>query len=134
MASVFTQIIQGNIPCEKVFETEHEIAFLDIMPVSSGHTLVVPKREVARLEELTEEEAISLMRTLHRVAIAVSKSQSGIDYNLILNNGPSAGQEVPHVHFHIIPREHFSTTMFSGRHSCQEEELHETGANIRACL
>ena len=68
MSTIFTKIIQGDIPCEKIFETDAEIAILDIMPCNEGHTLVIPKLEVARLEDLPETQAISLMRTLQKVA------------------------------------------------------------------
>ncbi len=103
MASIFSRIIQGELPCEKIDETDNEICFLDISPFTEGHTLVIPKREVARFEELSETEALSLMQTMQRVAKAVCKAYGGSDYNIQLNNGPDAGQEVPHVHFHIIP-------------------------------
>ena len=102
MASIFTKIIQGEIPCEKIIETDAEIAFLDIMPSASGHTLVIPKFEVMRLEDLPETQAISLMRTLQQVAKAVCTAFDGIDYNLILNNGANAGQEVEHIHLSLI--------------------------------
>ena len=104
MASIFTKIIQGEIPCEKIIETNSEIAFLDIKPCAAGHTLVIPKLEVERLEDLPETQTISLMRTMHQVAKAVSTAFNGIDYNLILNNGVNAGQVIEHVHFHVIPR------------------------------
>ena len=104
MASIFSRIIQGELPCEKIHETDNEICLLDISPFTEGHTLVIPKREVARFEELPETEALSLMHTMQRVSKAVCKAYGGADYNIQLNNGPGAGQEVPHVHFHIIPR------------------------------
>ena len=87
MASIFTKIIQGEIPCEKIIETDSEIAILDIMPCAKGHTLVIPKLEVKRLEDVPESEALSLMRTIQYVAKAVSTAFDRIDYNLILNNG-----------------------------------------------
>ncbi len=134
MASIFTKIIQGEIPCEKIIETEAEIAFLDIMPSSAGHTLVIPKYEVARLEDLPEEKALSLMSTLQLVSKAVSKAFDGTDYNLILNNGTNAGQEVEHVHFHVIPRAEGSPRAFSHKIQYQEGEMQEVGEKIRKCL
>ena len=104
MSSIFTKIIQGEIPCEKIYETANEFAFLDILPMTEGHTLVVTKREIARFEDLTEEESVSLIKTLQKVSLAVSKCYGNADYNLIVNNGAKAGQEVPHVHFHIVAR------------------------------
>ncbi len=134
MASIFTRIIQGELPCEKIYETDSEIVFLDIAPWMFGHTLVVSKREVGRLEELRSDEAVSLMRTIHKVAKAVSHAYGGVDYNLLLNNGPDAGQEVPHVHFHVVPRPPGEDFDFRARKQYQEGEMKETGDKIRAYL
>ena len=134
MASIFTKIIQGEIPCEKIIETDSEIAFLDIMPCAEGHTLVIPKLEVKRLEDLPESEALSLMRTMQHVAKAVSTAFDGIDYNLILNNGANAGQEVEHIHFHVLPRPQGSLRPFQQRAKYSEGEMQEVGAKIRNSL
>ena len=134
MASIFTKIIQGEIPCEKIYETNSEIAFLDIMPCAKGHTLVIPKLEVKRLENLPESQALSLMGTIQCVAKAVSSAFDGIDYNLILNNGSNAGQEVEHVHFHVLPRPKGSLRPFHQRSNYAEGEMQEVGAKIRNSL
>ena len=134
MASIFTKIIQGEIPCEKIIETDSEIAFLDINPCASGHTLVIPKLEVERLEDLPETQAMSLMRTIQQVAKAVSTSFNGIDYNLILNNGVNAGQVIEHVHFHVLPRAEGSPGPFRKHIQYAEGEMQEVGAKIRNCL
>ena len=78
MASIFTKIIQGEISCEKIIETDSEIAFLDIMPCAAGHTLVIPKLEVERLEDLPAEQALSLMRT---IAASGKSSQCSFRWN-----------------------------------------------------
>ena len=132
MASIFSRIIQGELPCEKIEETDNEICFLDISPFTEGHTLVIPKREVARFEELPETEVLSLMQTMQRVAKAVCKAYGGSDYNIQLNNGPDAGQEVPHVHFHIIPRPYGLRVPKLGTYA--DGQMAEVGARIRACL
>ncbi|MBK9119723.1 MAG: HIT family protein [Phycisphaerales bacterium] len=102
--SIFTKIVAGEIACHRVYEDEHVLAFLDIRPLADGHTLVIPKRSVERLDQLTEDEAAALGRALLRVARRVVTVVGATDYNLLQNNGACAGQEVPHVHFHIIPR------------------------------
>lgn len=104
MPSIFSRIIAGEIPCHKVYEDAHVFAFLDIGPLAEGHTLVVPKRDVARLEQLTPEEAGAVGRALPVIARAVLAATGAPAYNVLQNNGEAAGQEVPHVHFHIIPR------------------------------
>ena len=134
MATIFTKIIQGRIPCEKIIETESEIAFLDINPCAAGHTLVIPKLEVERLEDLPETQTMSLMRTIQQVAKAVSTASDGIDYNLILNNGVNAGQVIEHVHFHVIPRAEGSPGPFRKHIQYAEGEMQEVGAIIRNCL
>ncbi len=102
--SIFTRIIEGAIPCHRVYEDAHVLAFLDINPLTSGHTLVVPKREVERLDQLPPDEAAAIGRVLGLVARRVLSAVGATDYNILQNNGSAAGQEVPHVHFHIIPR------------------------------
>ena len=134
MASIFTKIIQGKIPCESIVETDSEIAFLDINPCSHGHTLCIPKREVARLEDLPPEDAAALMGFMQQVAAAVSRAFDGTDYNLMLNNGVNAGQEVPHIHFHVIPRKPGSSRPFKSREPYGEGEMAAVGERIRACL
>ena len=104
--SIFTRIIKGQIPCVKVFESSHVFAFLDVNPLAVGHTLVVPKRQVVRLDELPAEEGAEVGRCLGKIARAVLIASGCTDYNVLQNNGPTAGQVVPHVHFHIIPRRH----------------------------
>ena len=134
MASIFTKIIQGKIPCEKIIETDSEISFLDINPCAAGHTLVIPKLEVERLEDLPETQTMSLMRTIQQVAKAVSTAFDGIDYNLILNNGVNAGQVIEHVHFHVLPRAEGSPGPFREHIQYAEGEMQEVGAKIRNCL
>ena len=105
MPSIFTRIIEGEIPCHRVFEDAHVIAFLDIAPLSRGHVLVVPKEERERLHELSTESVEALGRALRTVAAAVVKATGCADYNVLQNNGAAAHQAVMHVHFHVIPKE-----------------------------
>ena len=102
--SIFTKIVKGEIPCHRVFENERILAFLDITPLSEGHTLVIPKQQVERLEDLPPEETAELARQLGAIAKRVVAATGAEGYNILQNNGRVAGQEVPHVHFHIIPR------------------------------
>ncbi len=102
--SIFARIAAGEIPCQKVFENEHVLAFLDIHPLADGHTLVIPKQEVAHLDQLAPDIAAELGRVLGLVARKVVQAMGAPGYNVLLNNGRVAGQEVEHVHFHIVPR------------------------------
>lgn len=102
--SVFTRIIRGELPAHRVYETPHVLAFLDINPLAVGHTLVVPRRQVERLEQLEPDEAAELGRALVEVARRMLAATGAAGYNVLQNNDRIAGQEVPHVHFHLIPR------------------------------
>jgi histidine triad (HIT) family protein len=102
--TIFDRIIRGEIPSHKVYEDERVFAFLDINPLSKGHTLVVPKESKAFLHELSDESAAALGRALPRLCRAVLKATGATAYNVLQNNGSAANQSVFHVHFHIIPR------------------------------
>ncbi len=101
---VFCKIVQGQIPCHKVFETDTVLAFLDVGPLNDGHTLVIPKAHHERLEELPPEIASELMRAVQIVAPAVTAAVDAPGYNVLNNNHSCAGQLVRHVHLHLIPR------------------------------
>ena len=102
--SVFSRIIRRELPCHVIFENEHLIAFLDISPLAPGHALVIPKRQVERLEDMRPDEAAEVARWLGAVARRILAVTGAPAYNVLQNNGPESGQVVPHVHFHIIPR------------------------------
>jgi len=102
--SIFSMIIDGEIPCHKVYEDDLVIAFLDINPFSSGHTLVVPKEAARTLDKLSEESSEALGRVLPRISRAILRATGTEEFNVIQNNGPNAFQSVFHVHFHIIPK------------------------------
>ena len=102
--TIFDKIIDGEIPCHRVYEDDHVLAFLDIGPLSDGHTLVIPKQRVTHLHELSDDAAAALGRALPRLCRAVMEATGASAYNILQNNGRAAHQEVMHVHFHIIPR------------------------------
>lgn len=102
--TIFTRIIRGEIPCHKVYEDDHVLAFLDINPLSTGHTLVVPKEPAPTLDALSDDAAAALGRALPRICRAVKQVTGCDDYNVLQNNGAAAHQAVLHVHFHIIPK------------------------------
>ena len=104
MSTIFDKILDGEIPCHRVYEDEHVLAFLDINPLSEGHTLVIPKERKAFLHELSDEQSAAIGRVLPRLARAVMEATGAKAYNILQNNGPEAHQAVFHVHFHIIPR------------------------------
>lgn len=101
--TVFSKILSGELPCHRVYEDEHVLAFLDINPISAGHTLLIPKQKVACFHELDQTHAQAMGRALPRLCKAVLDATGADGYNLLQNNGAPAGQCVFHVHIHIIP-------------------------------
>ena len=104
MDCIFCQIVQGCRPAAKILENENVLAFLDIAPVAFGHALVVPKKHYARLEDIPIDELSAVISVVQKIGPAVQAAAAAAGYNVSLNNGPAAGQVVPHLHFHLIPR------------------------------
>jgi histidine triad (HIT) family protein len=102
--TIFDKILAGDIPCHRVYEDDRVLAFLDIAPLSPGHTLVIPKEAKARLHELSDESAQAIGRVLPRICRAVLAATGATDYNILQNNGTAAHQAIMHVHFHVIPK------------------------------
>ena len=101
---VFCRIVAGDIPGHTVHEDEHTYAFLDANPLSRGHTLVIPKYHHERLNDLPADRASEVLTTLHAVVPAVEEAVDADATTVAFNNGEAAGQEVPHVHGHVVPR------------------------------
>ncbi len=101
---VFCKIIKGHIKPHKVFEDEQTLAFLDANPLVKGHTLAIPKIHVSRLETLDWNTAKAFFRTIHRMIPPIQKAMSAQATTVAINNGKESGQEIPHVHAHIVPR------------------------------
>ncbi len=102
MECVFCKIANKEVPAEIVYEDENVIAFLDISPAAKGHTLVVPKEHFEDLTNVPEEIVSKVIRVVKRVTKALKSFNDGV--NVLQNNGKAAGQLIPHIHFHIIPR------------------------------
>ena len=102
--SVFSKIVTGDIPCHRLYEDEHVLAFLDVGPVSRGHCLLIPKVCYVELDAVPPEVGAALGRALPRLCAAVKQATGCDGLNVLQNNGASAGQAVMHVHFHLIPR------------------------------
>ncbi len=102
--TIFDAILAGDIPCHRVYENDHVLAFLDIGPLSRGHVLVIPRERARFMHELSEDSAAALGRVLPGLCKAVMAATGCKHYNLLQNNGVPAHQAVFHVHVHIIPR------------------------------
>ncbi len=101
---VFCKIAAGEIPAIKLYEDEAVVAFLDVGPLSDGHTLVIPKQHFEKLHECDAEVLSKIGGRIGKIAGAVVEAMGADGYNVLCNNGRAAGQLVEHVHFHIIPR------------------------------
>lgn len=101
---IFCKIVAGEIPATRIYEDEAVLVFLDIGPISDGHTLVIPKQHFERLHDCPAELLGQISSRLGKIAGAVSAAMNSDGYNLLCNNGRAAGQIVEHLHFHIIPR------------------------------
>lgn len=101
---IFCKLVRGEIPAARVLETEEAVAFLDVGPLSPGHVLVVPREHHATLPEMPDDLAAATARLLPRLGRAVQAATGAEGLNVLVNVGRVAGQSVPHVHWHIIPR------------------------------
>ncbi len=102
MDCIFCSIVSGKIPSRKVYQTSHSLAFLDAFPLVRGHTLVIPKRHYVKVQEISQQENADLFET---VRIVTGKVERLAPSSLVaVHNGKESGQEVPHVHVHVIPR------------------------------
>jgi diadenosine tetraphosphate (Ap4A) HIT family hydrolase len=132
MECIFCRIVKGSIPCFKVLETETCLAFLDVSPLSPGHTLIVPKKHGARLGDLADEDVKDILPSSIRVAKALNVT----DYNVLQNNGRLAHQEVDHVHFHLIPKRSEEEGLGIGwpKMDIRKDELAAMAADLRSRL
>jgi len=127
---IFCQIVSGEIPSYKVYEDEKILAFLDIKPLSLGHTLVITKKHYQNIEEINEEDLSALILAVKKIGHLL-KTKLGVEgYNVSTNNDPVAGQEIPHIHFHIIPRSENDGHKPWERCACTDKELTEIIAKL----
>ncbi len=101
---IFCKIVAGQIPCHRLYEDDRVLAFLDIGPLSKGHSLIIPKGHYELISQVPEEEAAAMGRIVPGLSKAIMQATGALSWNLLQNNGGTAGQVVGHVHLHIIPR------------------------------
>lgn len=133
---IFCQIVADDIPSRTVYEDETVFAFLDVNPLAPGHTLVIPKDHHETLGDLSDDTAADVFTALHRLVPTVEESMDADASNVAFNNGEAAGQEVPHVHGHIIPRFEDDGgrpihAIAGSRPDLSDDELDKIAADIR---
>ena len=135
MECIFCKIAKKEIPSKIITETKNSIAFLDVFPLSQGHTLVIPKIHYEKVQDMTVMDNTDLFNTVHKV---ISKVDKLTDATLLaIHNGKNSGQEIPHVHVHLIPRQISDQagpvhSMFKDRPKLSDEELDQLCAKIKS--
>lgn len=132
--NVFAKILRGDLPSVKIFEDADTLAFMDIMPAVEGHALVIPKEPAETIFDLSPEAAAALIKATKRVAAAVKAGLGCPGVMLAQLNGAAAGQSVPHVHFHVLPRREGLSLHLHGRAAVDPATLEPFAARIRAAL
>ena len=129
MASIFTKIVNGEIPCYKVAEDDNFLAFLDVNPNAKGHTLCIPKKEINKIFDMDDELFLGLMAFSKKVAVALEKTVAckRIGMSVI-------GLEVPHAHVHLIPLNEMDEMRFHNKVSLSKEEFEALAKSIQANL
>ena len=132
--NIFARILRGELPKVAVHEDDLTLAFMDIMPSVEGHTLVITKELAEGILDLSPEGASALIRTTQKVAKAVKKAFAAPGIMLVQLNGAAAGQSIPHIHFHVLPRSEGLDLKLHGRGMVKPENLEPIAAKIRAAL
>ena len=135
MDCIFCKIAKKEIPSKIITETKNSIAFLDAYSLSRGHTLIIPKRHYEKVQDMTDMDNADLFSTVHKVISKVDKLTGAT--LLAIHNGKDSGQEIPHVHVHLIPRQSSDQagpvhSMFKDRPKLSDEELDELCAKIKS--
>ncbi|MDN3676059.1 HIT family protein [Flavobacterium paronense] len=129
MSSIFTKIVNGEIPCYKIAEDENYLAFLDVNPNAKGHTLCIPKQEINKIFDMDEALYLGLMKFSRKVAKALEKTVECKRIGLAV-----VGLEVPHTHVHLIPLHDMDDMRFQRKVSLSKEEFEQLASDIRANL
>ena len=133
-SNIFAKILRGDLPCTKIYEDDHTLAFLDIMPQAAGHTLVLPKQASTMLLDADPAVFAPLFSTVQKVARAVKDGMGADGVTITQFNGPAAGQTVFHLHVHILPRwDGIALRPHSGQME-KPDVLEANAAKIRAAL
>ena len=126
MSSIFTKIVNGEIPCYKIAEDENFLAFLDVNPNAKGHTLCIPKQEIDKIFEIEDDLYIGLMQFSKKIAVALEKTVPCLRVGMAV-----VGLEVPHAHVHLIPLNEMDEIRFQNKVSMSKEEFEALAQNIK---
>ncbi len=136
---LFCAIAAGDIPSARIHEDERTVAFLDINPLQRGHALVIPRAHAEKLEDASSDDAAAVMQAAQTLAPVLCEAVGAVDATIAINNGPDAGQEVGHLHLHIVPRHPGDAAgpihaLFVDRPTPDADELQELAATVKERL
>ncbi|HEX2065373.1 MAG TPA: HIT family protein [Candidatus Thermoplasmatota archaeon] len=140
MDCLFCAIAAGRVPSAELYQDERAFAFLDINPLAPGHALVVPKAHAERLEAAAPADATAVLAAAQRLLPVLAAETGSPDFTLAFNNGPAAGQEVPHLHLHVVPRRPgdgagpVHALFARGPRKPSSEELHDLAIRVQSRL
>ena len=135
MVCIFCKIVNGEIKSRLIMESKNSIAFLDAFPVTKGHTLVIPKTHYGKIQDMSQNESTDLFRTVYEVVSKIDKITGST--LLAIHNGKESGQEIPHVHVHLIPRQSNDLagpvhSMFKNRPNLSDEEFDQLHTMLKS--
>lgn len=133
-SNIFARILRGEVPSHKVYEDQHTLAFMDVMPQADGHTLVIPKAPAENILDVPPQVLAATILTTQRVARAVKQAFAAPGILVAQLNGSPAGQSVFHLHFHVVPRHTGLDLRFHARDMADHKLLAEHAARVRAAL
>jgi histidine triad (HIT) family protein len=132
--NVFAKILRGEIPAHKVYEDEHTLAFMDVMPQSDGHALIVPKAQAETIFDLSTDQLKDLIGITQKIAAAAKQAFQADGVTLMQFNGAAAGQTVPHIHFHVIPRYAGKALQSHARSMADNQLLAQHATQLRSVI
>lgn len=132
--NIFARILRGELPKVALYEDDLTLAFMDIMPSVAGHALVITKEKAETILDLSSEGAAALIKTTQKITRAVKKALDAPGIMLVQLNGAAAGQSIPHIHFHVLPREEGLDLKLHGRGMVGADVLEPIAAKIRKAL
>ena len=135
MDCIFCKIVNGEIKSRLIMESKDSIAFLDAFPVTKGHTLVIPKTHYGKIQDMSQDDSTDLFRTVYEVVSKIDKITGST--LLAIHNGKESGQEIPHVHVHLIPRQSNDLagpvhSMFKNRPNLSDEEFDQLHTMLKS--
>ncbi len=132
---IFCKIVKGELPSYKVYEDEKTLAFLDVNPINVGHTLVMPKNHAPTLTKAQEDDLLALTMALRKVVGAIERGLGVENLNVFVNQGKDAGQVIPHLHYHVVPRQKDDGVKFEApQRKLGEEEFKDLVEKIGSVL